>query len=683
MEFFAKNAGIRRATGDWILTTNSDVFLGREIVARLAKGRLTPGTLYRASRLDLDRAMPREGVTWERLEDSQHLLRRFDPEPPYMNEAAGDFLLLDRDSYHRLGGFNERVRFTKIHKDGQFCVQAHHHGLAIEWMGPVYHIDHDGSFINSKHTYQPGYADAPFGPDWDGLHPYWNREDWGLRPAVEERRGATIWLRTPEEAGPTLSLILHGRGDALPRARAVASLLASTGSVEVLVVDPEPALADRLSAHAADGRLRVLGEGVVADGVPLGAALRIATASARGRHLAYLSGPASIDRLESLLDALRDSGTAAAVHHVEGAPWSLTIVSRRALDRLDGVDALAANPIAELANRARQLFGFAVVAGVGIRPVPSLDGGGADASVDAAWNGLGDGGVVPALVAADLARRGELLATHVRDRLRRQLPADAIDVAIFGLGPLTPFAIAAVRSLGRRLVGVFAPGADADVVCAGVTVVSAAALRPSPSLWVVGACTSPADVVALAALVPIDRTVHLAEATSPRPDSQGFLIASPFEGVRYARGLRTDGRLREAEAAYRVVLHDPGAVDPASARYELALVHDAMGKWREAEAGLRWALRHVPAQRQTVAYNLGSLYERQARWSLAQRAFAQALSLTLPNELERIGGCHFHLGEIARAMGDETLAREHFTHALEAVPTHGKARARLRALSTV
>ena len=167
MEFFAKNAGLRRATGDWLLTTNSDVFLGREIVARLAGGPLVPGTLYRASRLDLDRQMPRDGVTWDRLEDPRHLLRRLDPEPPYWNEAAGDFLLLDRASCHRLGGFNERVRFTKIHKDSQFCLQAHHHGLALEWLGPVYHIDHDGSFINTKHTYQPGHADAPFGPDWD------------------------------------------------------------------------------------------------------------------------------------------------------------------------------------------------------------------------------------------------------------------------------------------------------------------------------------------------------------------------------------------------------------------------------------------------------------------------------------------------------------------------------------
>jgi tetratricopeptide (TPR) repeat protein len=117
-----------------------------------------------------------------------------------------------------------------------------------------------------------------------------------------------------------------------------------------------------------------------------------------------------------------------------------------------------------------------------------------------------------------------------------------------------------------------------------------------------------------------------------------------------------------------------------SARYELSLVHDAMGKWREAEAGLRWALRYWPAERATIAYNLGSLYERQQRWPLAARAFAQALSSTLPHDMARVGGCHFHLGEIALAAGDESRAREHFGRALEALPNHGKARARLEAL---
>jgi predicted O-methyltransferase YrrM/tetratricopeptide (TPR) repeat protein len=683
MEFFAKNVGIRRATGDWILTTNSDVFLGREIVARLAEGRLTPGTLYRASRLDLDRAMPRDGVSWDRLEAPEHLLRRFDPEPPYMNEAAGDFLLLDRDSYHHVGGFNERVRFTKIHKDGQFCVQAHHHGLAIEWMGPVYHIDHDGSFINTKHTYQAGYADAPFGPDWDGLQPFWNREDWGVRPAVEEPYGATIWLRTPEEAGPVLSVILHGRGDVVARATAVRSLLATRGSIEMLVVDPAPTLSQALAPLAADTRLRLLGDADIPAGTSIAAALRIGSACARGRHLVHLAGPSVIERLDVLIDRLLVRGSDAAVHQVGGELGSLTVVSRRALDRLDGLDALAADPIGGFAVRAGRTFAATTVDGVSVRAIPSTDGGGLDGSVDAAWSALSDGGIVPAAVAADLLRRGELLTANVRDRLARELPLEARDVAVFGLGPLTPFAMAAIRSLGRHLVGVFAPGADGSVACAGVTVRPAGELRASDALWIVGACSSPADVAALSAQVRLDRTVHLVEAASLRPDAQGFLASTPFEGVRYARGLRTAGALREAEAAYRAVLRDPGASDATSARYELALVHDAMGKAREAEAGLRWALRHWPAERSTICYNLGSLYERQQRWPLAARAFGQALALTAPHDRARRGGCHFHLGEIALAMGDDALARDHFRQALEALPDHGKARARLESLTPV
>jgi predicted O-methyltransferase YrrM len=684
MEFFAKNAGIRRATGDWILTTNSDVFLGREIVARLAEGRLTPGTLYRASRLDLEREMPRDEVTWDRLEDPRHLLRRFDPEPPYMNEAAGDFLLLDRESYHRVGGFNERVRFTKIHKDGQFCIQAHHHGLAIEWMGPVYHIDHDGSFINTKHTYQPGYADAPFGPDWSCWTPYWNREDWGVRPAVEATVGASTWLRTPEEDGAVLSVILHGRGDAAARASAVASWLAEPASIEVLIVDPEPGFVETLGPHRADPRLRIIAAPDVEPGTSVAAALRIAGCCTRGRHVGFLPGALSIQGLGALADRLDGAGGGANVHGVSAGAGSsgseLTIVSRRALDRLDGIDALAGDPVGALATVARRTFGVTIVDGVEVQVIPSVDTATVDMTIDAAWSSLGGSGIVPAVVAADLTRRGELLAAHIRARLDRELPPDARDVAVFGLGPVTPFAMAAVRALRRHLIGVFAPGADGNTACAGLTVRPATELWPAPSLWVAGTCTSPSDVAALVAQVPIERTIHLVEPVSLRPEAPTFLTSTPFEGLLHARGLRTAGALREAEAAYRGVLRDPGATDAAAARYELALVHEHLGKLREAEAGFRWAFRHWPEERALVAYNLGSLYERQHRWPQARRGFSQALRLTPPHDRLRRGGCHFHLGEIALAAGDDVLAREHFARALEALPTHGKARARLAAL---
>ena len=64
-----------------------------------------------------------------------------------------------------------------------------------------------------------------------------------MRGAIEDRHGATTWLRTPEEAGPALTLLLHGQGDVDARAAAVDALLSNAGAFELLVVDPDPALA--------------------------------------------------------------------------------------------------------------------------------------------------------------------------------------------------------------------------------------------------------------------------------------------------------------------------------------------------------------------------------------------------------------------------------------------------------
>ena len=79
-----------------------------------------------------------------------------------------------------------------------------------------------------------------------------------------------------------------------------------------------------------------------------------------------------------------------------------------------------------------------------------------------------------------------------------------------------------------------------------------------------------------------------------------------------------------------------------------------------------------------MAYNLGSFYERQGRWTLAAarlraRAGADSAARCRPR-----GGCHFHLGEIALAQDEDAGApATHFARALEALPNHGKARARL------
>ena len=187
-------------------------------------------------------------------------------------------------------------------------------------MGPVYHIDHDGSFINTKHTYQPGFADAPFGPDWASGRRHWNREDWGVRAAIDDPQGDTTWLRTPEESGPTLSLVLHGRAmwrRASPRSTVCSHLPAA--SIELLVVDPSPALASALASRQ-DPRLRTIAAPDPPRARAPAAAMRTASCCARGRHLVYLPGPVVIDGLDRLvarLDRLGAEASGPIVHAIE------------------------------------------------------------------------------------------------------------------------------------------------------------------------------------------------------------------------------------------------------------------------------------------------------------------------------------------------------------------------------
>jgi hypothetical protein len=191
-EFIAKNVGIRRARGAYILTTNTDIYLSRGVIGYLSAQALEPHVLYRAARHDLKGHSDVSFIDFAVLEDERNWEIVNHIKPPLYTNASGDFLLLDRDSSHRLRGFNEIYRTAKIHMDGNFCVKAHASGIRLVDIGaPVYHVGR-GTLHAQIGTYRERPADAPWGDiRWNSDVIYVNPDEWGLGAAPERQLDAS------------------------------------------------------------------------------------------------------------------------------------------------------------------------------------------------------------------------------------------------------------------------------------------------------------------------------------------------------------------------------------------------------------------------------------------------------------------------------------------------------------
>ena len=193
-EFLAKNAGIRRARGEYVVVTNSDVMFGRHILGRLERQELEPAVLYRAPRYDLVGSLDIDRLEWASLEDPANLARPAKRiRPPYFRGATGDFIALERASFHRLRGFNEIYRVARIGIDANLLIHALASGVRIvDIGGPVYHIDHELSYQKVRTTYEGREAEAHYGDvRWNfNAVVYRNRDQWGLSDAPERRLGS-------------------------------------------------------------------------------------------------------------------------------------------------------------------------------------------------------------------------------------------------------------------------------------------------------------------------------------------------------------------------------------------------------------------------------------------------------------------------------------------------------------
>jgi len=183
-EFIAKNIGIRRCRGAYILTTNTDVYLSRGVLDVLERRELAPRVVYRVPRIDLKDDIDCEKMDWSVLEDPRNEDMVNAIQPPLYTNASGDFLLLDRDSYAEIRGFNEVYRVAKVHMDSNFCLKAYTSGLTLTPIdAPVYHVGR-GTLNSQVRLYADRPQDAPWGDRrWKRGVLYDNDPDWGLARA--------------------------------------------------------------------------------------------------------------------------------------------------------------------------------------------------------------------------------------------------------------------------------------------------------------------------------------------------------------------------------------------------------------------------------------------------------------------------------------------------------------------
>ena len=204
-QMIAKNVGIRRARGRFVLATTADLLFSDELVEFLASGKLKPNTMYRIDRYDVRSEVPENGSMKEQLDycarniiringrqdvvspstirllaykpkfqirlptnlymllgrrfrsrgmrrtnipftslglSIRYLKRHLSPPFPVLHLGApGDFTVLSKEDWLSLRGYPELPVYP-VHLDSVFCHIAYHNGICEKVLGDPMRIYH-------------------------------------------------------------------------------------------------------------------------------------------------------------------------------------------------------------------------------------------------------------------------------------------------------------------------------------------------------------------------------------------------------------------------------------------------------------------------------------------------------------------------------------------------------------
>jgi hypothetical protein len=181
MQFFGKNAGIRRARGEWILSMNADTYLTPEVLGKMHGDNLRKDTFYLATRVDFSRHLLHERPPSYPIADiaGRNAVLVSEMRLPDSYGSAGDFTLMHRDLFLKAGGHYEGIRFSNNHVDTMLGRQIRAMGGSFAELGRVFHADHADSWNN----FAAGDAGSHHGCDYNWMKvtlPYSNSPYWGL-----------------------------------------------------------------------------------------------------------------------------------------------------------------------------------------------------------------------------------------------------------------------------------------------------------------------------------------------------------------------------------------------------------------------------------------------------------------------------------------------------------------------
>ena len=181
LEFHAKNVGIRRASSEWIVTTNADAAFGPDIINRILGKDLSADVVFSAQRID---------ISWREGRETQIGALdclRYRRVIPYHPLGTGEFGFASKQMWERARGYDESLVRHRIGVDKRGVAQLIAHGARSENAGVVFHLAHPSSCtegVQEHHGELAGWEDVP----------YENDQNWGLADRPETKIAERVWL---------------------------------------------------------------------------------------------------------------------------------------------------------------------------------------------------------------------------------------------------------------------------------------------------------------------------------------------------------------------------------------------------------------------------------------------------------------------------------------------------------